>query len=63
VKQRARVSSAGRTTGPLTCAIVESAEPPTGIAGDVSCEMFTRLHAEVGAKTDGFARQLKFCFG
>jgi len=45
---------------PSIYAIVESATLSPEVEGDVKCEIFTRLHTEVGAKTDGFVSELKF---
>ena len=45
---------------PSIYAIVESATLSPMVEGDVHCEIFTRLHTEVGAKTDGFVSELRF---
>jgi len=45
---------------PSIYATVESTELSPSIQGDVNCDMFVHLHAEVGANTDGFVSQLKF---
>jgi len=46
---------------PSICATAESAELSPSLHGDVNCDMFARLHTEVGVKTDGFVSKLKFC--
>ena len=45
---------------PSIYAIVESTELSPSLYGDVNCDIFVRLHTEVGAKTDGFVSKLKF---
>jgi len=46
---------------PSIYAIVEATELTDCVEGaDINCELFIRLHTEVGAKTDGFVSQLKF---
>ena len=45
---------------PSIYAIVEATDYSPVVEGDVPCEIFTRLHTEVGAKTDGFVSELKF---
>lgn len=45
---------------PSIYAIVEATDCSPIVEGDVPCEIFTRLHTEVGAKTDGFVSNLKF---
>jgi len=45
---------------PSIYAIVESTELSPSLHGDVNCDIFMRLHTEVGAKTDGFVSKLKF---
>jgi hypothetical protein len=45
---------------PSIYAIVEATELSPVMEGNVNCEIFIRLHTEVGAKTDGYVSELKF---
>ena len=45
---------------PSIYAIVEATTLSPRVDGEVNCEIFRRLHTEVGAKTDGFVSELKF---
>ena len=45
---------------PSIYAVVEATELSPEVEGDIHCELFIRLHTEVGAKTDGYVSELKF---